>query len=1065
MFQNKSVMTSKSEKYTFPAFSVIVVFVLLCLIGLASIPFISVQLFPSRSFASVTIQANLYGASTEVTESEITVPIEAVVSRLKGITKISSNSQSGNAWVRIELDKYTDPEMFRFESATVLKQLYPKLPKNAGFPSVYLNRPDDNTYQSPILGYTLIGPGSANEIAMYAEQVIQPSLADISGIYRVDVSGKIPSQIAVYLDPEKMNVLRLSASDVRNTVSTALQKRELGIVHLEQDHYALYLDQRVDNLETLQHLPIKTHQERIFTLSDIAVIVENDQKRSGYYRINGQEQVRLSVFAEDNVNTIQIAAKVRKRLQKVENQLPPEYSLSLQYDDTTHIKEELNKIYLRTFLSVAILILFVLLITRNIRYLIIVLFALAANVLLSCILYYLIGLDLHMYSLAGITISLGLVIDNVIVIVEDIRHTGRNRIFAAILASTLTALGAISVIFLLSDEQRVNLLDFGIAIIINLLVSLPIAYFLIPSLLEKMPIYIKKTTLMWHRRRTLVMISRLYKKQLRFMVRWKWCFAVLFILVFGLPVFLLPKKIENNESFGATVYNKTLGSDWYNRHLRDKLNVYLGGTLYDYISNQGTPIYLHQGEEEAVKQTQLYVNIKMPMGATLDQMDAICRGFENFVGQHSDHLDFFTASVSGGTEANLQIVFKKDVASGIPYQMKNILERQAILSGAADFSVHGVGRGFNNAVNQGSFDSAILLKGYNYQQLQELALIVRDSLLVHKRVNNVLVSARREYGESSNYEHVLRFQRPELLTLNRVGRYAVSDALMRIGEESGSTGLIKVRNQQEQEVHIYYNQERNPDVWSAMQLPLAVNDSTFIRLENVAHRSRINVGSTMVRENQEYAIYINYRFIGTAQLNQIVNERVVKSIAPLLPFGYSVKGQSWDGWGEQGANYLWYIPLILLIIYMICAVLLESLKQPLAVILIIPFSFIGVFLTFRFLGLRFDQGGYAALLMLSGLVTNAALYIVNDLNFLKKNHSNYSSYVAVQEYVKAFHAKAMPIIVTTASAILSLLPFMIIGEEKGFWFTLSAGTIGGLVFSLLGVYLMLPLCLVRRKKV
>src|SRR5690606_5055693 len=140
-----------------------------------------------------------------------------------------------------------------------------------------------------------------------------------------------------------------------------------------------------------------------------------------------------------------------------------------------------------------------------------------ANVLLSFICYYLFGLEIHLYSLAGITISLGLVIDNVIVIVEDIRHTGRNRIFAAILASTCTALGALSVVFLLEESQRVNLLDFAVAIIINLLVSLPIAYFFIPALLDRWPVTVRKSKVAYRRRRRLVRFSRMYRAQLRLM--------------------------------------------------------------------------------------------------------------------------------------------------------------------------------------------------------------------------------------------------------------------------------------------------------------------------------------------------------------------------------------------------------------------------------------------------------------------------------------------------------------------------------------------------------------------
>src|SRR5690606_34368526 len=121
------------------------------------------------------------------------------------------------------------------------------------------------------------------------------------------------------------------------------------------------------------------------------------------------------------------------------------------------------------------------------------------------------------------------VIDNVIVIVDDIRHTGRNRIFAAILASTFTALGALSIVFLLEESQKLQLIDFAIAVIINLVVSLPIAYFFIPALLDLLPIQTHQKKHLYNRRRKLVRFSRLYTKQLTFMLRYKWWFIVLFV--------------------------------------------------------------------------------------------------------------------------------------------------------------------------------------------------------------------------------------------------------------------------------------------------------------------------------------------------------------------------------------------------------------------------------------------------------------------------------------------------------------------------------------------------------
>lgn len=142
-------------------------------------------------------------------------------------------------------------------------------------------------------------------------------------------------------------------------------------------------------------------------------------------------------------------------------------------------------------------------------------------------------------------------------------------------------------------------------------------------------------------------------------------------------------------------------------------------------------------------------------------------------------------------------------------------------------------------------------------------------------------------------------------------------------------------------------------------------------------------------------------------------------------------------------------------IFVICSILFESLRQPLAIVLLVPIAFIGVFLTFYLFDINFDQGGLAAFVMVAGLVVNSGIYIVNDFNNFKKVTTHYS----IMCYVKAFNYKCMPVFLTILSTVLGLVPFLWSGQHDVFWYAFAAGTIGGLVFSLLAVFFYLPLFL------
>lgn len=1054
-------MQKNDSSPSFSSFSILIVFLVCCFIGLTLIPLLSVQLVPSRSFPSVSVVCNLSGASQEVTELELTNPIENVLSSLKGIKSISSTTGPGSSTVRVELDKWTDPELFRFEVSAQLRQLQSSLPENASYPQVYLNRPNNNQYRNSILTYSFNGPHDANILAEVAEEKIRPLLSNIKGLYELSITGTKTERIALYTNGTKMQAAKLSHQEIVSALREGLSKYNIGIVNSNEQRVEVVMEGSLNSFDKLADFPIKDQSGRLIYLRDVATIERGFEPDKSYYRINGQDLITISIFPDEHVNTIKLANEVKETMKSIERELPPDYHLALNYDSTEYIKEELGKIYTRTFLSIAILLAFVLLITRQLRYLLIVVISLAVNVLISFVFYYFFKLEIHLYSLAGITISIGLIIDNVIVIVEDIRHTGKNRIFAAILASTFTALGALSVIFLLEESQRLNLLDFAIAIIINLIVSLPVAYFFIPALLEKLPVMVKKSALLVKRKRRLVRFSRFYLRQIHFMLNRKWIFAVLLVLSFGLPVYLLPDKIEKENSW-AEAYNAVFGSEFYNKTLREPINKYLGGSSYLYINSKGG-FGSSSGSEEEEK-ARLFVRVSMPNGATLAQMDEVTRDFENYLIQFHQQLDVFTASISGPNSALIDITFKREHSDSFPHRLKSLLERNAIMAGSADFQVYGVGRGFSNAINLDNYDSSVVLKGYNYKQLQSLALNVRDTLLNNPRVADILISSEGRYQGGTLHEYRVNLNQPEYLALYRIGRRNMSSSLKSIEEQQSTAGTILLEDNKAP-LAVLTNYEDPPGIWSTLHRPLPVNDSVMLRLADHSEIAKVKLGSVIRRTNQEYLLNVHYRFIGTWQLNQLVQDRVVKSINKDLPVGYQVYSSEYSGWGggKQSEN-LWYIALVLLIIYMICAVLLESFKQPFAVVLMIPFSFIGVFLLFYFLELKFDQGGYASLLMLSGLVTNVALYIINDINFIKNRYPMADAEAKVKIYIKAFNAKAMPIIITTASAILSLLPFMLNGEEQGFWFTLSAGTIGGLLFSLLGAYFMLPLALLRKAK-
>ena len=191
-------------------------------------------------------------------------------------------------------------------------------------------------------------------------------------------------------------------------------------------------------------------------------------------------------------------------------------------------------------------------------------------------------------------------------------------------------------------------------------------------------------------------------------------------------------------------------------------------------------------------------------------------------------------------------------------------------------------------------------------------------------------------------------------------------------------------------------------------------------------------------------------------------DREVEALNKILPMGYTAeKEESGWGWGKKDNRQYWLIGLLIVIIFFTTSVLFNSIKQPLAVIFVIPVSFIGVFLTFYWFKLNFDQGGFASFILLSGITVNASIYILNDFNRIRRERPGLSS---LKAYIKAWNSKIIPIFLTVVSTMLGFIPFMVGTTREAFWFPLAAGTIGGLAMSIVGIWVFLPLMVVRRRK-
>ncbi len=1040
-------MQPVKTKKPFSSFSVIVVFLALMIIGVAFIPMLDIRFKPSRNLPELTVRFSWANASPKVIEQEAS-KIEGVLSKISRIKSIESTSAVGSGRVTIKFDKSVDLNQKRYEVSTLIRQLRSNLPDEMSYPEIVGNIGDDDE-QVSLMVLTLNASASTYYIKNIADKIVTPQLLKIEGIADISLFGATPNQWEVCYNPTLLRNFGVTPENISSVINRLGVNTFLGNQQ-EQGNTSIPIlaTTKFITPEKWGSLPISNKNGRIVRLSDVATVKLKEKPATSYYRINGKNTINLVVFATQGENQVKLANKIHARLAEIQNMLPQGYHVQVASDSTQFIKDELRKIGLRTLFSLIILLLFVLAVSRSFRILGVLSLSLAANLLIAGVFYYLFKVEIHIYSLAGITVSFGIIIDNSIIMVSHLQRQKGLRVFISLLAATLTTLGALSVVFFLKENQKVLLIDFTYVMLINLTVSLLVALFLVPALMEN--IYHKKAKPAPVKlRKRVVKTTRFYARFIGFEKRFKWAFFILAILGFGLPVSMLPDEIESESQF-AKLYNKTLGAETFKSDIKPIAEKILGGSLRLFTEHvfEGN-FYADPGK------TTLYVRGSMPEGCTIHQLNEAVRKMEQYISQFSEVAQFETR-ISSFKSSSIVINFTDEAEkSAFPYLLKSKIESKAISLGGMDWGIYGVGKGFSNALNMDYKNSHILLTGYNYDQLYSYAEQLEKRLLENGggRVEKTEITSSNNWRSNSRYEYFLKVDK-NILAQQGLRYYDYTESLF---TQLYWRNLKPFYNQTElQPVVLVSSENTNYNKWDFYNLPVDTKQGQK-KLSQAGKISKKLSGKIIFKKNQVYHIYLNYNFIGPGPLAKMVQEREIKATNEILPLGYKAeKPTSWWYWNRKDKKQYFLLLLIIVIIYFITAILFESLLKPLAVISLIPISFIGVFLTFYLFDFNFDQGGFASFILLSGLVVNAAIYIINDYNNLLRNRRNAPS---IRTYLKAFNQKIIAITLTILSTVLGLIPFVWGGQQEVFWFAFAVGAMGGLLFSMVAIIVFLPVFL------
>ncbi|WP_290873610.1 efflux RND transporter permease subunit [Gracilimonas sp.] len=1017
-------------------------YIIVCVIGVAVWRVLPIESTPELNLPSVTVSYNWGSTTPEIMEQEITRKVEREANRLRDVTDIRSITQEGRSTVTITFRKDAPVDYRVLELREYLFSLDEKLPDNISPPTINRQVPEELDDQQTFIVYTLNGNMQPRQLLEYTRNNIRPKLLSIDGLAEVAIRGVQDPALMIEFDIDQVEKYNLSPRQILMQVRDQLSWRSAGFVEQGISRYSLIIPPKFNSIADIAGLKIQLpNSMKQLALDDFAKISIQDYPAKTIKRINGDPALTIEFVKESGADAFTLAENVLMAMEEIEAQLPESLSLMLTVDSTEELRQQFDDLQLQAILSGILVFLVVILFIRKLRAPFVIMGSVVFSVLLSLIVLYLLGYSLNIITLAGITVALGMLIDNAVVVFEHlnpalpaekskrISHITKEigNSVVPVLGSTFTTVGIFIPLLFALDELRIFLVPLAVALTVTLVCSVLIAFtwipyalvWLTPKISEKKK---KSRASRWVNR--LLMQSFLLKSKLR------WVLPVVLVGVIGIPLFAIEEpEWDAEEGTAWPEFTKVYFDN------RDNIDGWIGGLTKKFRDETyfGSP--WSRNNEESIN-----VYIRSPQGTPLSEIDKIVKNYETIAKPYEQAFKYYEANLSEYFGARIRFVVDQDyLTQPDPYYFYG----EAMYLGArtgnvatsvSGLNIPGISTGFGGSYS----NQSIRLKGYSYDELLNLAKDLERRLKTSRRVQEVDINTSYYSRRDDFQQYKLRLDEEKILAKNLDRREVISTLLLDLNPEN-TVGRVEFGGQ---EMYLIGTSKREKSFEEDMMSRTRMFGDVNFNISTIGEIVQEGGLNEIRRTNQSYERTVSVDYLGNYQMAREYIESVIETTP--VPVGASIEyGRGFFGFGndDSSRNFFFVALLSLLSVWMIVSALLESVKYPIFVILAVPFSLIGIMLGGLANDMAFDRGAIAGSLLCIGVVVNNAILIYHQ-----KQLENGKGIFGLRCWMHVYRKRIRAILITTVTTITGLLPMMFFGNNE-FWENLAIVVIWGLSVS------------------
>jgi HAE1 family hydrophobic/amphiphilic exporter-1 len=981
----------------------ILVFVALIVMGLYSLVQLPVDLYPEMELPFVVVYTNYPGASASDIESNVTS---------------TSSDATSVIFMNFEYGTNLDEASNDIRSALSFVERY--LPEDCEKPTII----KFSTSMMPIIFYTITAKESYAGLEKILDEKIVNPLNRIEGVGSVSLSGVPGRKVYIDVDPRKMEAYNLTVEQIGNILRAENMNMPAGYIEMGKTDYPLRIQGEFPESDVVKNIVVTSFNGSNVYLKDIAEVRDTIRESKLDTKINGVKGMAMYVQKQSGGNTVKVTEEVEKSLTSLQKDLPPDVKIEKLFDSATFIKDSVSNLTETLMYAAIFVILVVLFFLGRWRATLIIILTIPISLIVAFIYLFITGASINIISLTSLSIAIGMVVDDAIVVLENItRHIERgsrpreaaiyatNEVWLAVIVTTLTVVAVFFPLTFVKGLTGVLFKQLGMIVTITIVTSVFAAITLTPTLsaliLKWYPI--KKDAPFWTYdgsiRKGLNWLDHFYERTLRWALHHKTVVTIIAIVVF-------------------------VGSM----------------SLFSVIKTEFFP----QADESRVSAT-----IELQTGTRVDQTLITADKIDELIRTKYPEVIIMSTSAGSDDQGGFASIFQAGGTHTIRYSLslKPIEERKkssfeiaeemrgdfAKMPEIVDFTV-------STSDNMGFGGSAVDVEvyGYNIAETNIVAEELAGKIKKMQGTKDVTISRDKS--------------KPELQIIfdqNKMAANGLNTAMASVAVKNRIDGLTATRLRQfgdEYDIVVRFKKSARSTITDIQNIGITNPMGQIIRLGEIAQVKEYWSPPSIERKRKERIVRVSFtpykRSLTDLQIEvqKAINETTLPA-GVMVQISGAIKEQM-----DAFMDIALLIVISLILVYLIMASQFESLKMPFIIMFSIPFAFSGVAMALFVTNTTLSVISGIGAVMLIGIVVKNAIVLVDFINLMRGRGNELYEAIAISG-----RSRLRPVIMTSATTILGMLPLaMSSGSGSELWSPMGVAVIGGLVFSTMVTLVLVP---------